>query len=128
VIKFNPNCVMRVYAKSSTYTAGTGHTTTWTDAGLLHGEWRGTYGDRVTAVQSLGVSDSATIRAYFHPLIYEKLRTTQCVIIKGDDKTALVGGVPNKGNPNCYELWGGIDNYYEVDQFIEFTVRRYEEK
>jgi len=48
------------------------------------------------------------------------------VIVKNADSTAIVGGVPDKNNPNVYELWGGVDNVKEERQFMEFKVRRYE--
>ena len=54
------------------------------------------------------------------------LRTGGMVIIKGADGNALVNGEPDPGNPNVYEAFGGIDNIYEENQYMEFNVRRYE--
>jgi hypothetical protein len=50
----------------------------------------------------------------------------QVVIIKNADSTAIVDDVPDKNNPNVYELWGGVDNVKEENQYMEFRVRRYE--
>lgn len=124
-LRFSPNAAMRVYSKSSTYVANKGHESSWTDEGLLSGEWQGSFGDQALAAQAQGVNESARIRAYFHPDIYQKLKEAQCVIIKNDDKSAIVEGVPDKDNANCYELWGGVDNYKEADLYLEFRVRRY---
>lgn len=130
MLKFKPTVPLLFYAKGSAYVVGTGQTTTWTKvvADALFCEWTGGYGDRAMAAQTIGVSDMATVRTFFHPTIIEKLRTTQVVVIKNADTTAIVGGVPNKNNPNCYELWGGVDNVSEENQYMEFRVRRYEPK
>ncbi|MDK9712315.1 hypothetical protein [Acidaminobacter sp.] len=78
------------------------------------------------SAQALGVNDSASIRMTYNPEVYNKLRTTRVVVIKNADATAIVAGVPDKNNPNVYELWGGVDNVKEANQFLEFKVRRYE--
>jgi hypothetical protein len=75
---------------------------------------------------SLGVNDSATIRTFYNPAVYGKLRTEQVVVIKNADATAIVDGIPDKNNANVYELWGGVDNVREENRFLEFRVRRYE--
>lgn len=129
-MKFNPTTPLLFYAKTSTYTPGQGATTTWTKVinDSLFCEWRGGYGDRAIAAQAQGVKDMATVRTFYHPIIYEKLRTSEVVILKNADTTAIVEGVPNKDNPNVYELWGGVDNAEEANQYMEFRVRRYEPK
>lgn len=128
MLKFNPNCPVRVFAKLSTYVPGEGQSTTWTDLGILYCEWRGAHGDRVTAAQALGVSNTATVRTFYHPIIYSALQGGQAVVIKNADSTGIKNGVPDKSNPNVYELWGGVDNVAEENQFMEFQVRRYEGK
>jgi hypothetical protein len=40
----------------------------------------------------------------------------------------MVEGEPARKNPNVYELWSGVDNVKEENQFMEFHVRRYEGK
>ncbi len=107
---------------------GQGSSSGWKDIGKLFCEWKGAFGERVTAAQALGVNDSATIRTFYHPEIYEKLRTVQVVIVKNNDAAAIKDGVPDKNNPNVYELWSGVDNIEEANQFMEFRVRRYEGK
>jgi hypothetical protein len=62
----------------------------------------------------------------YTPNLYGKLRTEQVVVIKNADSTAIKDGVPDKNNANVYELWGGVDNVLEKNQFMEFRVRRYE--
>nr|DAY51554.1 MAG TPA: putative head-tail adaptor [Caudoviricetes sp.] len=128
MLKFNPTTPVRFYAKETAYVPGQGQSSTWADAGLLYCEWKGAFGDRVTAAQALGVKDSVTVRTFYHPGIYEKLRTVQVVAVKNNDSEALKNGAPDKNNPNVYELWSGIDNVNEENQFMEFRVRRYEGK
>ena len=128
VIKFNPTVPVEFYQKKSTYVPGDGHTSTWESVGRLYCEWRGAYGDRVTAAQALGVSDSATIRTFYHPAIYSALRGSEVVAIKNADATGIKNGAPDKSNSNVYELWGGVDNVGEENQFMELRVRRYEGK
>jgi len=128
MLKFNPTTPVRFFAKKADYVPGVGHDAEWNDAGLLYCEWRGTYGGRATAAQALGVNDAATIRTFYHPDICEKLRSVQVVAIRNDDRLGIKNGIPDKSNPNVYELWGGVDNMLEANQFMEFRVRRYEGK
>lgn len=128
MLKFTPTTPVRFYAKESGYIPGKGQSTAWVDLGVLFCEWRGSFGDRVTAAQALGVKDSATVRTHYHPKIHEKLSMVQVVAIKNNDPSAIKDGVPDKSNPNTYELWSGVDNVAEENQFMEFRVRRYEGK
>lgn len=141
MLQFNPTTPVKFYAKSSAYVQGQGDTTTWSliesitkpagetpaeKASVFYCEWKGTFGDRALSAESLGVKDSATLRTFYNPDIYAKLKTVQVVVVKNADITAIVGGVPNKNNPNVFELWGGVDNVLEENRFMEFRVRRYE--
>jgi hypothetical protein len=72
------------------------------------------------------VSDSATVRTFYHPDIYSKMKTNRTVVIKNADATAIKDGELDKLNPSCYEVWGGVDNVLEANQYMEFSVRRYE--
>jgi hypothetical protein len=128
VLKFNPTTPVQFYQLQSVYIPGEGHDTAWVDVGKLYCEWRGTFGDRVTAAQALGVSDSATVRTFYHPSIYDALRGSQVVVIKNADVNGIKNGAPDKNNPNVYELWGGVDNVAEENQYMEMRVRRYEGK
>ena len=130
-MKFNPTTPVKYYSKETTYISGQGTSTTWSliasgDYSTFCCEWTGSYGDRAMSAEALGVKDSATIRTFYNPTVYAKLRTAQVVVLKNADSTAIVGGVPDKNNPNVYELWGGVDNAKEENQFMEFRVRRYE--
>ncbi len=127
---FNPTVPLLYYAKTASYVSGQGTASTWTKVidDAFYCEWRGGYGDRALAAEAVGVSDMATIRTFYHPTVYEKLRGAEVVVIKNADATAIVSGAPDKNNPNVYELWGGVDNVEEADQFMEFRVRRYEPK
>ena len=132
MLKFNPNTPVRFYAKKSgTYVSGQGATSTWelVESGTyntFYCEWTGTFGDRAISAEALGVKDSATIRTFYNPDVYAKLRSVSVVVVKNADPTAIVDGVPDKKNPNVYELWGGVDNVKEENQYMEFRVRRYE--
>ena len=130
-IAFNPTTPVKFYAKTSTYVPGQGETATWVLVAsgaynTFYCEWTGSFGERAMEAQALGVSDFATVRTFYNPCVYAKLRTEQVVVIKNADVTAIVGGVPDKNNPNVYELWGGVDNIKEENQYMEFRVRRYE--
>lgn len=129
-MKLNPTTPLLFYAKKGAYVPGDGSTVAWEKIvpDALYAEWKGGFGDRALTAQSLGVSDMATVRTFFHPAIYNALKTKQVVVIKNADSTAIKSGVPDKDNPNCYELWGGVDNVEESNRFMEFRVRRYEPK
>lgn len=131
-MKFNATTPIQLYAKESSYVEGKGVTVGWqkiqTGADTFYCEWKGTFGDRVLTMTSLGVNDSATVRMFYNPVIYNKLKTVQVVIVKNADSQAVTNGVPNKANINTYELFGGVDNVQEENQFMEFKVRRYEGK
>jgi len=62
----------------------------------------------------------------YAPRLCESLRTEHVVVIKNADAAAIKNGVPDKNNPNVYELWGGVDNVKEENRYMEFRVRRYE--
>ncbi len=144
MLKFNPTTPVKFYARDDDYVPGKGSSSTWImiesiikpatemepeeNTSVFYCEWKGSFGDRATAAQAIGVNDSATIRTFFNPNIYEKLQTVQVLVVKNADDTAVIDGIPNKDNPNCYELWGGVDNVAQENQFIEFRVRRYEGK
>lgn len=130
LIKFNPTTPIKLYTKETTYIPGQGNTTTWQELDsdgykVFYCEWRGSFGDRALSAEALGIKDSATIRTFYNPNIYAKLRTVKVIVAK-NGANILNDGVPDKNNPNCYELWGGVDNVLEENQFMEFRVRRYE--
>ena len=130
LIKFNPTTPIKLYTKETTYIPGQGNTTTWQELDsdgykVFYCEWRGSFGDRALSAEALGIKDSATIRAFYNPNIYNKLRAVQVTVAK-NGADILKDGQPDKNNPDCYELWDGVDNVKEDNQFLEFRVRRYE--
>ena len=131
MFNFNPNTPIKFYTKESIYIPGKGNTTTWLELDsdghtTFYGEWKGSYGDRALSAEALGIKESATIRTFYNPNVYNKLRSVQVIVLKNADDTAFTDGNPNKNNPNLYELWGGVDNVLEENKYIEFRVRRYE--
>jgi len=118
---------IKCYVEKSSYVSGEGQTTTWEPSEIFMCKWTGSYGSRVMEAQALGVNDSATIIMRYIPDLYDKLRTKRVIIIKNADTTAKKNGVPDKDNPNCYELWGGVDNIKEANQYMEFRVKRVEQ-
>ena len=93
---------------------------------MFYGEWKTTYGDRALVAEGLGVKESATFRTFYNPNIINKITREQTLIVKNLDDTVFIDGEPDKNNPNIYELWGGVDNVLEENQFMEFRVRRFE--
>mgnify|MGYP000229971110 CR=1 FL=1 len=130
MLKFNPNTPVNFYSKETIYTPGEGSTAAWKEVikKPLYCEWRGTFGDRALSAEALGVKDSATVRTFYHPEVYEKLRSVQVIIVRNRDDTAFLDGEPDKNNPNVFELWGGVDNVKEENHHMVFRVRRYEGK
>ena len=134
-MKIRPTTPVTFHEKRGVYVPGKGQEMQWQSVGLLYGEWRGTHsgtrlgnGDQVMAAQALGVNEFATFRTFFHPDIYKALQGSQVLIAKNADETVIKNGAPDKSNPNAFELWGGIDNVAEENQFMEFKVKRYEGK
>lgn len=129
-LQFKPTVPLLYYAAKSGYVPGVGAGTVWEKIlpDALYCEWKGGYGDRALTAQSLGVSDMATVRTFYHPSLFLKLKAVKAVVVKNADVIAIKNGVPDKNNPNVYELWGGVDNVGEANQFMEFRVRRYEAK
>ena len=118
MLKFNPNTPVKFYTKEIEYVVGEGNRTTWEAINsngntVFYGEWKGTYGDRALSAEALGVKESATIRTFYNPNIYNKLRSVQVLVVKNANETAFIDGEPDKNNPDLYELWGGVDNVLE---------------
>lgn len=130
-LKFNPSTPIQIFTKETSYVPGQGNTTTWQELDsdgykVFYCEWRTMYGDRALTAETLGVKNSATIRTFYNPHIYNKINKEQAIIVKNLDDTAFINGEPNKNNPNLFEVWGGVDNVLEENKFMEFRVRRYE--
>lgn len=130
-MKFNPNTPLWFYVHESMYVPGEGPVTAWqrieTDGyDTFYCEWKGGFGERAMSAQAMGVNDMATIKTFYNPIIYEKMRTKKVIVVKNCDNTALKDFIPDKHNPNVYELWGSPDNVKEENRYMEFRVRRYE--
>lgn len=137
MLKLNPTTPIAIYAENETYTPGIGATKTWeqvkstigeTETGIYYCEWRGSYGDRLLTAQSLGVRDLVTIRMTYNPDVYNALLQKECLIVKNADSSAMQDGQPDKTNVNTYELYSGVDNVAQENQFMEFQARRYQGK
>lgn len=136
-MKLDLNVPVRFYKKTSVYEAGKGANTSYQ---LLQSqfaeklvnvfwvEWRGTFGTQVLEAYANGVSELATLRMAYNPVIYDALRGSEVVIVKNADDTVVKKGQPDLANPNAYILFGGVDNYKEKNEMLEFKVRRYEQK
>ncbi len=77
------------------------------------------------SAQAQGVGDSARVRMPFIPELYSKLREQRVVIAK-NVANVLVDGEPDQTNVDAYRVWGGVDNIREENQYMEFSVQRYE--
>jgi hypothetical protein len=130
MLKFNPTVPLLFYKATSTYVPGSGTTETWelVTSTALYSEWKGGYGDRAIAAQAVGVKEMAIVRTFYHPEVFTALKTSRVVVAKNADMTVIKSCSPDKNNINCYELWGGVDNVSEANQFMEFQVRRFEGK
>lgn len=132
MIKLNATTPLMFYVFESTYVPGEGYVSAWNkfvsgEYETFWAEWKGGFGDRAIAAQAQGVGDMATVRTFYIPDLYDKLRTKRVIVIKNADTTAIKDGIPNKDNPNCYELWGGADNIREANQLMEFRAKRVEQ-
>lgn len=128
---------VRFWEKVSTYEPGQGPSTEWVlytegEMSVFPCEWRGKFGygkmgNAIFEADAEGVLDRATIRMPFIPGLYDKLRTSAVIVVKGPDNGDVFKcGEPNPENPNTYEVYGGVDNIYEENQYMEFHAHRYE--
>lgn len=130
------NTAVSFWIKESVYELGGGNTTNWSlytegAMSVFPCEWRGKFGygkrgNETYDADAEGVIDRATIRMPFIPELYNKLRTVSVVIVKGGSHGGLCHGEPNPGDPDTYEAYGGVDNIYEENQYMEFHAHRYE--
>lgn len=138
MIRFNPTTRIQLYRRTNDYIPGKGSNAEWEllgssisdamETNTFFCEWRGTYGDRLLSAQAQGVRESATIRMVFNPKLLDAMQRAPVVIVKHADGTAIKNGQPDSANPNVYEVWSGADNVAQENLFMEFMVRRYENK
>ena len=139
-MKVNVNTPLKFLKEQSTYVPGDGYTTEWAeitssinltgapqDVSVFWVEWQSAFGNQVLEAQAVGVNEMATIRMAYNPTLYEALRLGNVIVAKDADDV-IKANKPDKDNPNAYELFGGVDNYKELDKVMEFKVRRYEVK
>ncbi len=124
------------WEKVTSYVPGQSNTTEWVlytegTMSVFPCEWRGKFGygrrgNETYEADAEGVIDRASVRMPYIPGLYNKLRTGAVVVIKGGSTSSLIDGEPDPTNPDVYETYGGIDNIYEENQYMEFLVHRYE--
>ena len=123
------------WRKSNTYEAGRGNGVSWDlyregAMTVFPCEWRQKLsngrGNETYEADAEGVIDRVSVRMPYIPELYDILRVCSVVCVKDADQTAVVDGEPNPDNPNCYEVFGGVDNMREENQYMEFSVKRYE--
>jgi len=126
--EFNTTVPMWFYQLTSVYVPGEGQTETWSlvVSSPIYGEWRGGFGERAVQASALGINDFATVRTFYHPTILAAMQTKRTIVVKNSTTGALASGIPDINNPNVYELWGSVDNVRQVNQRMEFRVRRFE--
>lgn len=129
-MRFNPTTPLLYFAQEAEYIPGEGQNVTWKKVlpKSLYAEWRGGFGDRALSAHAMGVSDMATVKTFYHPTLYKALAGSRVLVIKNGDVSAVTNDGPKADNQNLYEIWGGVDNVGEADQFMEFRARRYEAK
>lgn len=135
-IKARFTTAVSFFEKVNTYAAGKGSTTTWelyTEGAMcvFPCEWRGKWiagrnRNETYLADAEGVLERITVRMPYIPRLYDKLRSGSIVVIKGADRSAIVNGEPDPNNLNTYEVFGGVDNIYEENQYMEFHLTRYE--
>ena len=138
MIRANLNTPICIYVKESKYVSGEGADTKWikvtTDlTDVFYCEWSSMqgilrkYGEKVMTAHAEGVNDMVSVRMVYIPEVYTALKNNKAVIVKNLDETA-VNKNPDKNNPNVFELYSGIGNIGEENQFMEFALKRYQGK
>ena len=124
------------WEKINTYVPGKGNTTSWElytegDMSVFPCEWRskfmnGRNRNETYAADAEGVMERISVRMPYLPVLYDKLRSGSVVVVKGADENAIVDGEPNPECLNVYEVFSGVDNMMEENQYMQFYVERYE--
>lgn len=135
-IKARFTTAISFWEKVTTYAPGEGNTTQWKlyTEGIMSVfpcEWRnkwiaGRNRNETYLADAEGVSERITVRMPYIPRLYDLLRSKSVVVVKGADGKAIVDGEPNPGSLNVYEVFSGVDNIYEENQYMEFHLTRYE--
>lgn len=124
------------WEKVSTYKTGEGNSTEWVlytegSMSVFPCEWRnkwtaGRNRNETYLADAEGVLERVTVRMPYIPRLYDKLRSGTVLVVKGADRDAIVDGEPNPGSLNTYQVFSGVDNIYEENQYMEFHLTRYE--
>lgn len=135
-IKARFTTAISFWEKVSTYTPGEGNSTKWilyTEGAMsvFPCEWRnkwvaGRNRNETYLADAEGVLERVSIRMPYIPRLYEKLRSGSVLVVKGADRDAVIDGEPNPASQNTYEVFSGVDNIYEENQYMEFHLTRYE--
>lgn len=123
-----PTIPLWFYKPVIAYSAGAGKSATWEIilSSPLYCEWTGGYGDRAIMAASIGVSDFATVRMYYHPDIYKAMSADRIFLARDTTIGAIIDGIPQLDCINLYEVWGQPDNYKNENRYMEFRVKRIE--
>lgn len=132
--KFNTG--ISFWEKVTTYTVGKGVKTTWQlytegTMSVFPCEWRskfmsGKNRNETYSADAEGVLERISVRMPYIPVLYEKLRSGSVIVVKGADESAIVDNEPNPNCLNVYEVFSGVDNMMDENQYMQFYLQRYE--
>lgn len=88
-------------------------------------EWRTDHGTVKATLFNSGVAESATVRMYYIPEVYNALRTEEVAIAYNAEDIISTNEIIESANPNAWQIFGQPD---KVNNVMEFSVRRYEPK
>lgn len=132
-----PTTPVEFYELKGAYVPGQGMTSTWEKitvefyeilTSVFYVDWQGTFGEQKATFYNSGVKESALVRMAYNPIIYEKIREKQVIVSQNATKIFKRNGIPDKLNPNTWEVFGGINKINNESILMEFNVRRYEGK
>nr|WP_315022894.1 hypothetical protein [uncultured Aminipila sp.] len=135
-MKLSINTPLKFFVKENGYVQGEGYRSSWsTIKGTFNNqeievfwvEWKSAFGNQVIDAQAIGVNELATVRMPYNPDIYKALKSSEVIVAK-NAANIIINGKPDANNPDCYKAFGSTDNYQEKNMFIEFKVKRYEQK
>nr|DAU60693.1 MAG TPA: hypothetical protein [Caudoviricetes sp.] len=113
------------------YVAGDYNQTRWkkvaedNGATTYYASWSGTYGAVQAAAMTAGITESVNVRMPFAPNLYEALAHRRVIVAK-NGADILKEGQPDRLNPNCYELYSGVNE--KQNRMMNFMLKRYEGK
>lgn len=124
------------WEKVTIYVSGQGPTTSWQlytegTMSVFPCEWRGKIlagknQNETFLGDAEGALERASIRMPYIPALFEKLRSSAMIAVKGSIPEGETE--PNLTSQNVYEVFGTVDNMLEENQYMEFQLARYEAK